>query len=277
MSFFDQFIKEKEMLLGVSPATVSWYASALKKLPCPAPTQDQLKQIVMHMRMSGMKPTGCNAASRAINSYLSWLGSEHRAPLLKEPKLALPSFTGDQIKLLITSSYDPQLKSLICLLLDTGSRISEALSLQPSDIGDGVLTLHGKGAKDRVVPFSTGYEILCPFPWKRNWVLRLVKRQCRALGFEPPRRTLHAFRHTFATEYIRRNGSILFLSRVLGHTTVTMSQRYVHVVAADLIAAHRSPLTASLDRCGILRLDPPLPTLPTLPSFTYMPTRDDSA
>jgi hypothetical protein len=38
-----------------------------------------------------------------------------------------------------------------------------------------------------------------------------VKRICRRLGIEPPIRTLHAFRHTFATMYIQRNGSVVML------------------------------------------------------------------
>ena len=244
---FDQFIKERKLLRNVSPATLSWYVSALKKLPCPSPDPDQLKNLVFTMREAGMKPTGCNAAARAINSYLHWLGSPHRVPLMKEPKVAMPTFTGDQIKLLISSDYDPQLKSFIMLMLDTGARISEALGLRPVDIDHDahVLTLHGKGSKDRVVPFSTGYEILVPFPWTRYAALHRVKRLCRALGFEPPRRTCHACRHTFAIFYVRDGGGVFHLQRALGHSSLEMSRRYANLAAADLVAAHRSPLTST--------------------------------
>lgn len=242
-SVFAQFIKEKKLLLGVSDSTVSWYTHALKWLPSENPTPEELKAMVLRMREKGLKPTGCNSACRAINAYLTWRNIPHRIPLLREPKHMMPTFTLVQIRMLIDADYDAQLKSLVLLLLDTGARISEALSLTADDIGDGVLTLRGKGNKDRVVPYSPGYAIITPFPWKRCWALRLVKAQCRALGFEPPRRTLHAFRHTFALNYVRTGGGVFHLQRVLGHTTLEMSRRYANLAACDLVMAHRSPLT----------------------------------
>jgi integrase/recombinase XerD len=242
-SMFEQFIAERLYLHNVSPATISWYKHALKKLPCASPDPDQLKNLVFCMRASGMKPTGCNAVARAVNAYLNWSGSPHRAPLMKEPKVILPTFTGDQIHLLIHSDYNPTLKSLVLLLLDTGCRISEALALRPEDISDRTLVLHGKGGKDRVVPYSSA---LCmsyvPFPYTRHTALRQVKRQCVSLGFAPPRRTLHAFRHTFALNYVRTGGGVFHLQRVLGHSSLEMSRRYANLADADLIAAHRSPL-----------------------------------
>lgn len=155
---FEQFIRERQLLLNVSPATISWYTHALKKLPCDSPSPDQLKNLVLAMRQSGMKPTGVNAAVRAINCYLRWSGSPHVAPLMREPKAAFPTFTADQIKLLVTSDYDARLKSFVTVMLDTGARVSEALSLRPVDIDNNahVLTLHGKGEKDRCVPFTPG-------------------------------------------------------------------------------------------------------------------------
>ena len=237
---FVQFIRERTLLHNVSPATVSWYTHALKKLPCASPDPQQLKDLVLSMRESGLRPGGCNAAARAINAYLSWLGSPHRAPLMKDPVVAQRTFTADQVRLLVHSDYDPRLRSLVALMLDTGCRISEALSLRSEDIGDGTLTLHGKGGKDRVVPFSVRPQP--PYPWTRHMALRLVKRQCRALGFEPPPRTLHAFRHTFALHYVRTGGGVFHLQRVLGHSSLEMSRRYANLAAADLVAAHRSPL-----------------------------------
>jgi integrase/recombinase XerD len=73
---------------------------------------------------------------------------------------------------------------------------------------------------------------------RRMTALRSVKLLCQDLGFEPPARTLHAFRHTFAVNYIRRGGSVFHLQKVLGHSTLEMTRRYANLVTADLQAVH---------------------------------------
>ena len=78
MSHFDTFIRERKYLHNVSPHTISWYTSALRWLPSPSPTQEQLKDTVLRMREKGLKETGCNAAIRAINAYLHWASGSER-------------------------------------------------------------------------------------------------------------------------------------------------------------------------------------------------------
>lgn len=72
---------------------------------------------------------------------------------------------------------------------------------------------------------------------RRN-VLRSVRDLCHKLGFTPPARTLHCFRHTFATTYLRRGGSVFHLLKCLGHSTLEMSRRYANLGTADLSAIH---------------------------------------
>jgi integrase/recombinase XerD len=69
-------------------------------------------------------------------------------------------------------------------------------------------------------------------------MLRDVKLLCKRLGFNPPTRTLHAFRHTFAVNYIRRGGSVFHLQKVLGHSTLEMTRRYANLITTDLQAVH---------------------------------------
>jgi integrase/recombinase XerD len=70
-------------------------------------------------------------------------------------------------------------------------------------------------------------------------VLRDVKRLCVRLGFDPPARTLHACRHTFALNYIRRGGSVFHLQKVLGHSSLDMTRRYANLMTEDLSAIHQ--------------------------------------
>jgi integrase/recombinase XerD len=67
---FEQFIRERQYLTNVSPATLEWYKYSLKWLRTESPTEDELKGAVLRMRQKGLKATGCNSAIRAINAYL---------------------------------------------------------------------------------------------------------------------------------------------------------------------------------------------------------------
>jgi integrase/recombinase XerD len=275
MPGFQQFIRERQYLANVTPATVEWYENSLKWLPSESPTQEQLKDAVMWMREKGLKATGCNCAIRAINAYLHWsvIGSEKkcgpgcqhlRVPKIKEPDLVLPTFNPSQVKRIV--KWKPKgfgqrrLHLLTLILLDTGCRITEALTLRVGDIDleNLLLTLDGKGRKQRIVPFSFElrrimFRFISDFSRKpeslllasrnetqlgRRVMLRDVKRLCKRLGFAPPARTLHAFRHTFAVNYLRRGGSVFHLQKVLGHSTLEMTRRYANLMTADLQAVH---------------------------------------
>jgi len=274
---FSDFIRERQYLNNVSTATISWYTHALKWLPCESPTQEQLKDVVLQMREKGLKATGCNAAIRAINAYLHWNSSEGerrcgpgckhpRVPKLKEPEKVLPTFTAAQIKMLVNWRPKPKrfhqrrLHLLTLLLLDTGCRITEALTLRVCDVDmdNMLLTLDGKGRKQRIIPFSFAlrkavHRFKADFDRKPDYLLfatrentavrrmtalRGVKILCNELGFDAPPRTLHAFRHTFAVNYLRRGGSVFHLQKVLGHSTLEMTRRYANLVTADLQAVH---------------------------------------
>jgi len=160
MQGFQQFIRERQYLHNVTPATLEWYKNSLRWLPCEMPTQDQLNDAVMRMREKGCKATGCNSAIRAINAYLRWSSSPLKIRPLKEPQIILPTFTDAQVKRLVAyrskRRCQRRLHLLTLFLLDTGCRISEALGLRVREIDfDNLLvTLDGKGRKQRVVPFS---------------------------------------------------------------------------------------------------------------------------
>ena len=274
---FEQFIRERQYLTNVSPATLEWYKNSFKWLRTESPADDELKDAVLRMRHKGLKATGCNSAIRAINAYLHWscAGSEvkcspvckhQRIPQLKEPQLVLPTFTTTQVTRLVSWKpksrifWQRRLHLLILFLLDTGCRISEALSIRVRDIDldNLLLTLDGKGGKQRIVPFSfelrrAMFRYISECSRKpdyllfatrnetklgRRVMLRAVKNLCTRLGFNPPARTLHAFRHTFAVNYIRRGGSVFHLQKVLGHSTLEMTRRYANLVTADLQAVH---------------------------------------
>jgi site-specific recombinase XerD len=272
---FAQFIRERQFLSNVSPSTLEWYRHSFKWLRTESPSEAELKDAVLRMREKGLKATGCNSAIRAINTFLHWCAAPNvkcspacthlRIPQLKEPVLVLPTFTPQQVRLLVTwkpkAKYQRRLHLLILFMLDTGCRITEALSLRVRDIDfeNLLVTLDGKGRKQRVVPFSfelrkamfryckeynrTPDSLLfanrAETKLGRRNMLRDVKLLCRKLGFSPPGRTLHAFRHSFAVNYLRRGGSVFHLQKVLGHSTLEMTRRYANLQTEDLQRTHQ--------------------------------------
>jgi len=61
-----------------------------------------------------------------------------------------------------------------------------------------------------------------------EYLLRRIKLR---VGFKVH---AHKFRHTFATEYLRREGDIERLRRILGHSSYVMVMRYLHLDKGDL-------------------------------------------
>ena len=85
MTQIEKFLKEKMYLQNVSSCTLDWYTHALKKLPSEQPTQEQLNNLVISLRESGLKETAVNACARALNCYLKWSGSSCHIRHLQEP------------------------------------------------------------------------------------------------------------------------------------------------------------------------------------------------
>jgi integrase/recombinase XerD len=136
-------------------------------------------------------------------------------------------------------------------------RINEALTLERSavDLDALLIRVLGKGEKQRLVPISlegrkilyrwlTRHEHRLVFPTYRGTsckhrnLLTAFKRVCKALGIEGPRTSFHTLRHSFAVNYIRKGGDVFRLQRILGHSTLEMTRRYVNLQTADLQAVH---------------------------------------
>lgn len=151
--------------------------------------------------------------------------------------------------------------ALFTLLYGCGLRIDEALSLDQGDSPKGdSMVITGKGNKQRVVPVLpiirqtiADYVAACPYAPGPDGPLFLgarggrlnpgvVQRQMRklrALLGLPSTATPHALRHSFATHLLGAGGDLRTIQELLGHASLTTTQRYTSVDSKRLIAVYQ--------------------------------------
>jgi integrase/recombinase XerC len=155
--------------------------------------------------------------------------------------------------------------ALVALLYGAGLRIGEALGLNCRDLpagdegNDAVLIITGKGGKQRMVPLLAyvraaiaGYVAECPHTLEPDGPLFLgarggrlnasvIQKQLRrlrgALGL-PESATPHALRHSFATHLLAGGGDLRTIQELLGHASLSTTQRYTEVDAERLLASY---------------------------------------
>lgn len=234
---FEQFVKERRYITNVSEATVRWYWCSWQAWEKYQP------DFIINARQAGVSAATLNCYLRALNGYFRWAGLPV-LPKLKQAEKVIATYGETDIQKIVKAPCKGRAKTLCLLLVDTGMRIDEALSidLNKIDFDNLLIRVMGKGSKERFIPFSFELRKIL-FRYKaektgllfstrdgrkikhRN-ILRDVKEFLLRIGAKVPERLLHAFRHTFALNYLRRGGSVFHLQKILGHSTLDMTRRY---------------------------------------------------
>jgi integrase/recombinase XerD len=158
-----------------------------------------------------------------------------------------------------------RLYCLIEMLYATGMRVSELVSL-PRSVLDGdprVLTIRGKGGRERLVPLNaaaraaldrylasgSGTEDGAPLPPRSRWLFpsrsaeghltrqRLaqeLKGLAEAAGIDPERVSPHVLRHAFASHLLDRGADLRSVQQLLGHADISTTEIYTHVLEERL-------------------------------------------
>ena len=213
------------------------------------------------------------ACIRSFYRYLVRAGLVSRNPVEevrtpKQPKHLPRVLTKEDAEALMTFPNERRTgslrdRALLETLYSTGARVSELVSLNTDDVqsAEGLLRLRGKGRKERIVPIGDlaidairAYrESLQPSmgPPKRSApvflnsrggrltarsVARIVARYSSRLtgGSVSP----HTLRHSFATHLLDEGADLRAIQEMLGHASLSTTQKYTHVATDQLMAVY---------------------------------------
>ena len=259
----NEFMKSR-LLLDVSPKTIESYEWAMAKMLAVFPNELPETPEEMHAVFTAfpnLAPNSRKSLWQRLKTFCLWLEKRYQITYLMKDippprtRRKLPrTLSQDQVRHLLASIDDERDYAIFVLLLDTGIRSGELVSITRDSLSSHAVKVSGKTG-DRVVPLSPGVFELVERQgdegglWKRrgghrgylgNWGLqRLVRRQLRRAGFKPPKLGPHLLRHTFATQYLLNGGNVFFLQRILGHENVETTMLYIAISDALVAEQHR--------------------------------------
>ena len=226
----------------------------------PNPGEINREQIIHYaVSMSDFAPLTVRRKLACFSSFFGFLADmgylmgnpARRLPLPKTVQAVPVCLTGEQAQRLLAAAHTPWHRAIISLLLTTGIRRSEAtaITLDDLDLENAQLLVHGKGAKERVVPLAPmvvealqDYLQARPHTESRRLfvsriggnpiagrvVNRMLARVLKAASLDQEGITPHKLRHTFATHLIRNGVDVRTVQELLGHADLQTTARYLH-------------------------------------------------
>ncbi|HYV38283.1 MAG TPA: site-specific integrase [Gemmataceae bacterium] len=241
-----------------------------------------------------LAPSSVNIAVNAVRFlYGTILGRDTTALLAGIPRMKrnvrrAEVYAVSELEVLLNAPTQPRDRAFLMCVYAGGLRLSEAIQLQTRDIDRARLQLRvrqGKGAKERVLPLSQRLLKELESYWRAQragrpghhspWLFlgeqpdRPINKATgqniyyRAVKKSGLRRKggIHILRHSFASHCIEAGIELTVVQRLLGHSSLLTTARYLHVTAARM-GQIRSPL-------DLIELAPLLPkTTPVAPPPT---------
>jgi len=182
---------------------------------------------------------------------LDWPALDLELTLPKKPQKIPVLLTRGEVARIIAACADARYRMMLLLCYGCGLRLSELLAVRVKDI-DGERSLlrveQGKGAKDRLVPLSPTllgelrayWRVFRPrgylFPGQTpgqalspTAIQRVFKRAKAAAGVSKAG-GIHGLRHAFATHQLEAGLPVHRLQRLMGHSNLHSTLRYIHWV-----------------------------------------------
>lgn len=256
----------KQMVLymerrGYSPTTIKSYVSNVKRLAlyynrCPSRiTGEEVQHYMDYLRVErGLSRTTLNQICCAVSFlHTKILGQDFDRSkiILSKKRKQLPQILSvAEIKCLVDLTKNIKHQTILKTLYGTGVRLSELVALIPQDIDAKRMTVRvrsGKGNKDRYTLLSprllsslrTYYQTYRPSVYLfegrhvgkaiSTRTVQAVFSQARVRACITKQVSVHTLRHCFATHLLEQGENLARLQRLLGHTSLSTTSRYLHM------------------------------------------------
>jgi len=266
----DAFLEHLRVERNVSPHTLDGYRRDLDALVawCEAQARtpealgpEDVRAFVAAEHRRGLSPKSLQRRLSAVRSFYAWLlkhgrlaaspAAGIRAP--KAPRKLPQVLDPDEAQALVEVPTDAPLglrdRALLELFYSSGLRLSElcALRWRDLDLAEGLVTVLGKGNKQRTVPVgsharnalaawradSGGADDAPVFPGRNGPITpRAVQLRLRQLAQRQglfKRVHPHLLRHSFASHVLESSGDLRGVQELLGHADISTTQIYTHL------------------------------------------------
>lgn len=270
---------------GLSESTIEAYLSDLQLLENqsgvepPLLQEQQIFEALEHWHDSGVSNASIRrkiSSLRALFLYLQLKNPKTVDPtvkleLAKKPRSLPKMLTKEQIEALLTApnveTHEGILdRTILEVFYASGMRVSELATAKRKDLKleEGLLLVHGKGSKQRMVPLSArasewlqkyllevypkenlgfaceelfvvGKEKARPLTRQEIW--KKIKTYATRAGI--PKASPHSLRHSFASHLLSGGMNLRSVQMLLGHEDISTTQIYTHVEEKRLLEAHK--------------------------------------
>lgn len=282
----DRFLMHLSHERGLSPNTVRAYAGDLRAFlewadRCELAVFDlshrDVRRFLGELDSAGYARKTIARRFSAVRAYYSYLASAgvidaDPTQAVHTPRITrkMPSIAAQHELRLLLDAPDPATpaglrdRAILETLYATGVRAAElcGLTLNTLDVVAGLMTVHGKGGRDRIVPLhrfairrlSAYLNEGRPFlirqatdavflstrgnPITPDALRRVLKRHLMTAGVTAGH-TPHTLRHSFATHLLEGGADLRTVQELLGHVALTTTQFYTHVSTKRVQDVHR--------------------------------------
>lgn len=233
--------------------------------------QQAIYQWINTSKLKGVKPSSINHYLRDVRAFLYWCMDDARKYIDPPFKVKQIEAQEEQLKMFEDEEIEALLEkprrkdaftewrtwAIVNWVLATGNRAATICDVKISDVSFSKKEIalgHTKNKKAQIIPLSSSLETALKEYiriWRKEapsdgWLfpnigeqklttnaLRLsFSRYCANRGVA--KSNIHGLRHNFAKGWVRNNGNMFALQKILGHSTLDMTRRYVKLFSEDI-------------------------------------------